>query len=261
MQKTCEAILERMERAKAQALNGAEQEQKYNCPKCKDTEFVFIVNEQGFEVARRCDCHEKNQAMRLLKISGISEEDAKKGLSDFKTFGEPKLMMAKDTVSKYMLDFDEIKENRNNSLLLCGASGRGKTTLGMAVANNLIGRCVGVRYMPYRDEFTRLKQELVSSDERKYNEHIYKLTNAKVLFMDDMLKGKITESDVNILYEIVNTRYLAKRPMIISTEKSLEELIDFDEAIGSRLAEMAQGYIVHFDKTIPNYRTRGVPLS
>lgn len=261
MKETCDAILERMERARENARSTRNmQEKKYNCPLCKDTEFIFVEDENGNEVAKRCKCFEKNMSIRLLKNSGISEEDAKKGITDFKTFGENALIDARNKVMKYIHDFESIRDERNNSLLLSGASGRGKTTLGMSVANNLIGRCIGVRYMPYRDEFTQLKRELVSKDELKYSEHMYRLKNAKVLFMDDMLKGKTTESDLNILYEIVNTRYLAKRPMIVSTEKTLEEIIDFDEAIGSRLAEMAQGYIVTFDKSIPNYRTRGLNL-
>lgn len=65
-----------------------------------------------------------------------------------------------------------------------------------------------------------------------------------MLYIDDLLKGKITESDVNILYEIVNYRYMNKLPLIISTEKSVSALLDFDEAIASRMLEMCRGNIV-----------------
>ena len=108
--------------------------------------------------------------------------------------------------------------------------------------------------MPYRDEITRLKQEV--TDEYAYNAHIGRLKNARVLFIDDMLKGRVTESDTNILYEVINHRYLAKLPLIISTEKTTQELLEYDEAIGSRLLEMSKGYIVEFDKSTPNYRLR-----
>ena len=54
---------------------------------------------------------------------------------------------------------------------------------------------------------------------------------ALIGFIDDFLKGRTTESDVNIVYEIVNYRYNNNLPVIISTEKKPSELIDFDERI------------------------------
>ena len=58
------------------------------------------------------------------------------------------------------------------------------------------------------------------------------------------LKGRTTDADTNILYEIVNYRYMHNKPMIISTEKSPATLVDFDEAVGSRILEMCRGNIV-----------------
>lgn len=249
-----DAVLERIKRAREHAQATDAPQPQYNCEKCKDTEWIFKKDERGIEYAAACECREKKIAARIMTSSGIRAEDTKRGFADFNTFDEPPLVSAKQTAAKYCRDFKEIRETRNNSLLLCGASGRGKTTLGMAVANNLISSCVGVRYMPYRDEITKLKQEI--TDDYAYNEHINRLKSAKVLFIDDMLKGKVTDSDTNIMYEIINYRYLERLPLIISTEKVAEELLDFDEAIGSRILEMCKGYVVTFDKSIPNYRMR-----
>jgi DNA replication protein DnaC len=85
---------------------------------------------------------------------------------------------------------------------------------------------------------------------------MHSLKNARVLFIDDLLKGKVNESDINIMYEIINFRYLQRTPIIISTEKSIEELLAFDEAIASRLIEMSKGNIITFDDSVPNYRLR-----
>lgn len=253
MDDALQRVLDRIARARSMATQ-ERTEPQYSCPICKDTEWILSKDESGSEYAVRCQCWEQKTALRLMASSGIREEDTKKGFNDFLTFEESGLVVAKQTAARYFKHFDEIKDTRHNSLLLCGASGRGKTTLGMAVANNLIRKCVGVRYMPYRDEVTRLKQEI--TDEYTYNEHINRLKTARVLFMDDMLKGKVTESDVNILYEIINYRYLERLPMIISTEKLSNELLNFDEAIGSRILEMCKGYVVTFDKSIPNFRMR-----
>ena len=208
-------------------------------------------------MAKPCECREKVIAKKLMVSSGISEDDAKKGFNGFNTFNEPALELAKNTAISYYQNFKNIEAERINSLMLCGSSGRGKTTLGLAVANNLLNSGVGVRYMPYRDVVTNLKQQLSSRDGKySYDETIYRLKNARVLFIDDLLKGKVNETDINIMYEVINFRYLQRKPCIISTEKTIQELLEFDEAIGSRLIEMSKGYIIVFDNSIPNYRLR-----
>ena len=226
------------------------------CEICNGTTWIFYKNEEGYEMAKPCQCRERVIAHRLFTSSGISEEDGKKGFNGFNTFNEQALINAKNTSISYVQNFKNIENERINSIMLCGSSGRGKTTLGLAVANNLISSGVGVRYMPYRDEVTALKQQLADKNKYIYDDHIYRLKNARVLFIDDLLKGKINETDINILYEIINFRYLQRKPVIISTEKTLEQLLDFDEAIGSRLIEMSKGYIVVFDNNTPNYRLR-----
>ena len=75
-----------------------------------------------------------------------------------------------------------------------------------------------------------------------------------VLYIDDMLKGRLTETDVNVMYEIVNYRYMNNLPLIISTEKNLDELLVFDEATGSRIIEMCIGNIIYLEGKELNYR-------
>jgi len=248
-----DAILERIKRAREYATAN-KTEPEYECEKCKDALFIFKRDEKGYEVAIPCECREKRNAKKRMMASGISEEDLQKGFSDFLTLDEKELVTAKQISIKYFKDFQNIKDSRANSILLCGAVGRGKTTLGLAITNNLLASGVPVLYMPYRDTITELKQNII--DEVAYREKMHKLKNVSVLFLDDLFKGKITESDINIMYEIINHRYLQRLPLIISTEKTQEELLDIDEAIGSRIIEMSKAYIVSFDKSVPNYRLR-----
>lgn len=226
------------------------------CKICNGTTWIFYRNEQGYEMAKPCECREKVISLTLLAASGISEDDSKKGFEGFNTFNEPALITAKNTAITYYQNFNDIEQNRVNSILLTGSSGRGKTTLGLAIANRLIDDGIGVRYMPYRDVVTSLKQQLGHDNKQLYDNQMYKLKNARVLFIDDLLKGKVNETDINIMYEVINYRYLQRKPVIVSTEKTIEQLLEFDEAIGSRLIEMSKGYIVIFDNSVPNYRLR-----
>ena len=71
------------------------------------------------------------------------------------------------------------------------------------------------------------------------------LKNVPVLYIDDFLKGEYTPADVKQAFMILNDRYNSRgKKTIISTERNMTDLINFDEAVGSRLAERAKGYTI-----------------
>lgn len=91
----------------------------------------------------------------------------------------------------------------------------------------------------------------------EYEKIMIRYKKCKVLLIDDLFKGNITLSDINIMFEIVNYRYFNNLPMIISTEKGGEDLIKIDEAIGSRILEMAKDYNMELKGGKLNYRIYG----
>ena len=75
-----------------------------------------------------------------------------------------------------------------------------------------------------------------------------------MLFIDDLFKGKITDSDVNVMFEIVNHRYLNRLPIIATTELDLNGLESIDQAITSRLYEMSKGFFNEMGGNNANFR-------
>lgn len=75
--------------------------------------------------------------------------------------------------------------------------------------------------------------------------------------VDDLFKGSVNKSDVNIVFEIVNFRYFNNLFMIVSFEKGVDELLDIDEAIGSRLIEMSKHCLVEIKGRKLNFRVYG----
>jgi DNA replication protein DnaC len=64
--------------------------------------------------------------------------------------------------------------------------------------------------MPYREAITQIKQ--VINDEEEYQAQMNKLKNAPVLLIDDLFKwatkdGKVNESELRIMFELINFRY------------------------------------------------------
>ena len=224
----------------------------YECPKCRDTGWIRFEDEQGRSYMKHCECWALMESRRLLEKSGISTEFQKKGFKSFDTRNHPQLINAKNKAVGYLKTFEQCEKNRHNSIMFCGQVGAGKTHLGIAICSNLMSQNIAVYYMAYRNAVTKIKQ--VMTDEEMYNRELQRYMQARVLYIDDLLKGRITESDVNILYEIVNYRYMNNLPLIISTEKSIDDLLDFDEAIGSRMIEMCRGNIIQFQGKELNYR-------
>jgi len=222
---------------------------KYDCDVCKDGK-GWIINIET-NTARPCQCQESNKYKTILDNSGITEAFLKRTFGTYKpkTAGQAK---AKNKAIEYTRDFEEIRAERNNSIAFLCQVGAGKTHLSIAVANMLMKQNIGVRYMQYREAIVTLKQNAM--DEEVYQREMSKYKSAPVLLIDDLFKGKVTEADINLVYEIINYRYLKQMPVIISSEFSTEKLLEFDEAIGSRIIEMCKGRIFEFDGAELNHR-------
>lgn len=225
---------------------------QYECLKCKDTGFIYRKDESGYEIACRCECFALRKARDMMKRSGISAEFQKKTFDNFKTRSNQQLSNAKNKAMQYVKSFSQIEHERYNSIMFCGQVGAGKTHLGTAICGELMNSGVAVIYMAYRNAVTKIKQNII--DEAVYNRELNQYTSAQVLYIDDLLKGRLTETDINIMYEIVNYRYMNNMPIIISSEKSPNDLLVFDEAIGSRLIEMCRGNIIQLQGKELNYR-------
>ena len=145
-------------------------------------------------LAVACECRKIEKLKSEWKYSGINVEQSKLTFSSFEVWNEASSRI-KDTAAAYCTDFDEIRNNRRNSILLCGQVGSGKTHCSIAVALNFLKQRIKVVYMPYRDVITKIKQNMI--DEEYYTRTISKYQLCEVLLIDDLFKGKVNETDVS----------------------------------------------------------------
>jgi DNA replication protein DnaC len=226
----------------------------YKCSKCCDTGWILIPQEDRQPLAVTCECRKIEKLKSEWKYSGINVEQSKYTFSNFEVWNEASRRI-KDTAGAYCTDFDDIRDKRRNSLLVCGQVGSGKSHISIAVALNFLKQNIRVVYMPYRDTITEIKQNMI--DQEYYKKAISKYQLCEVLLIDDLFKGKINDSDINVMFEIINYRYLNFLPIVVSSEFSIDKLLNFDEGVGSRIYEMAKDYVVEIEQDIRNnYRLK-----
>ena len=214
---------------------GAVQDKQYKCNKCQDTGLIVKIID-GLDYGVPCSCQIEKQYMRRLERSGLKLLANEKTFESYKA-DTPHRQRIKAKAEKYVAD------DLNSWLFIGGQVGAGKTHICTAVSVNLIKQGVPVRYMLWRDESTAIKAKVKYPEE--YQQEIYKYKTIPVLYIDDLFKGKITEADINLAFEILNYRYNNNLKTIISSEYMLTELAEIDEAISSRILEKSKGY--HLD--------------
>ena len=189
----------------------------YDCPDCKDT---------GFVNGEKCHClqsriinilYSKSNLQKVLRAENFSvlSYDYYKGedLQNFKKAVENSL--------SFVRNFDTEYQN----LLFYGSVGTGKTFLSNCIAYELLQHGYSVIYFSASGLFEMLSKQSFSSSEK---EVLYKtqedLYNCDLVIIDD-LGTELTNAFTNThLFSILNERSLRKKPVIISTNLSLEGL-------------------------------------
>lgn len=166
---------------------------------------------------------------------------------------------------------EEIKEMRQVALeylasypdgwmVLLGNSGCGKTHLSMAVMSCMLSRDVQCLYFQHVDGMKELKG-MLRRDDDSINKRINQMQRVPLLVWDDLWKRKQgvepTPFEFETVYDVLNYRWLNLLPTIISSERSPAQLVEIDEAIGSRIIERGRGHLYTIAGRVNNYRLRG----
>ncbi|AWI07742.1 ATP-binding protein [Clostridium drakei] len=224
-----------------------------NCPICGGKGYIIKHSPDAQDTIAFCKCREMDKLKRMWSFSGIETQKNKLIFKNYKVYNTA-TEEAKNTALKYFKSFKQIRNTRKNSIAFLGQVGSGKSHLSIAIGLNLLSKGIPVIYMSYREQIIKLKQNIL--DEEYYEACTRKFKTAQVLIIDDLYKGKLTDSDINITFEIINYRYMKNLPIIISSEFTVEKLLYFDESIGSRILEMCKNFIVEIHGKENNYRLR-----
>ena len=145
--------------------------------------------------------------------------------------------------------------SEGRSAIFSGPPGRGKTHLGVAIAYRAIQNGFEARFTTA----DQLIGDLSSAVARGHlEEALEPFLHPHVLVIDELGYQSYAPDAANVLYRVVNDRYLKEQPMIVTTNKPLAALGqllhdgDLAEAILDRLLERG----THFVLRGRSYRTR-----
>ena len=103
-------------------------------------------------------------------------------------------------------------------------------------------------------------------NEPEYEEKLDFYKNVDVLYIDDLfktgrssseVKQRPTQADINLAFEILNARYIRKKITIISSECTISDLIDIDEAIAGRIKQKCGEFCININPDRnKNYRLK-----
>ena len=152
------------------------------------------------------------------------------------------------------------KLRNGESMLISGAPGNGKSHLAAAIVNELVPRGVAAVFANVPELLGRLRRTYNGSGENE-SRLLRALVDADLLVLDDLGAQKWSEWSEEMIYYLVNTRYNAKLPLVITTNATTSQLA---ESIGPRslsrldeVCDMVDNKAASYRRHLARERNRG----
>lgn len=215
---------------------------KYSCQDCNDS---------GYIDGKMCQCMKKILCTAACdELNALSPLD----LSTFESFKLTYYSDKPDTMGKvprkrlskimdFCIEYAEKFNATGKSILMEGGTGLGKTHLSLAIAQRVIDCGFGVVYTSVPNILRELEREHFSKSAASDTKN--NLEQCDLLILDDLGTEFATSFTKSTVYNIINTRMMMSKPVIVNTNLSLSELkIMYSERFISRF--IGEHYYLEF---------------
>lgn len=221
----------------------------YDCTECRNKGWIEYID-NGSEAKRRCRCMKVRDTLRRIHESGLSELLRTCTFQSFET-AEP----FQEHMKRSALEF---VKKKSGFFAVCGQTGCGKTHICTAIVGGMIKQGLSARYFVWREESALLKSH---ASDAEYQMMIKPYKQTDVLYIDDLFKVKeisdVSGADVKLAFELIDYRTRNNLITVISTEWTMQQLLQIDEAVAGRINYMSKGFQFIINKDIKkNYRLK-----
>jgi|LSQX01.3.fsa_nt_gb DNA replication protein DnaC len=210
---------------------------KYDCKACKDT---------GHINATMCKCFKQRLIKAAYAQSNLSVLLEKQNFDTFdfsyysSEINKKEGMSPKENIQNILnicLDFVNHFEEAGGNMLLYGEIGLGKTFLSSCIAKELLDQGKTVFYQTAYKILNILEDyKFHRSSDPTITEQADKLFEVDLLIIDDLGTEYINTYTSSAFFDILNTRILNNKKIIINTNLNINEIADlYTERVVSRL--------------------------
>jgi len=226
----------------------------YNLGKGWWDTFCTVCQDEAQRKEIEAEKHKKAAAEKQAfakKVDGlIAKADIPKRFENASIYNfdpvTPKAKKNAEAIQRYAADFEKHRAD-GRSIILTGNTGTGKTHLAIGLLNTLLRSGHSCKYTSVEKAASfYMESRNYGKDKRTKQKAIESYTHPELLVIDE---AGLQKSDMNreILFEIVDNRYSSKKPTIMISNLTTEEL---DEAVGQRVTDRLRdngGAIISFN--------------
>jgi DNA replication protein DnaC len=129
---------------------------------------------------------------------------------------------------------------------ISGQQGNGKTGLARGVEAELAagGQWLSVEFWTAREMFDTI---ISSYRDGVFDQVINQICSARLLVIDDLGAGQLSENNIGNLFRIVNHRTESRMPIIVTSNFRLDELAKSNTSTGRRIADRLRDIVVEIN--------------
>ena len=228
------------------------------CPICGGQGFVVLdlpVGHPDFGRAQPCRCRQADIALRRqVELTKVSNLNQMRDMT-FETFRPDGVGLNEEQRQNLRRAFDKARlfaAHPEGWLLFTGTYGCGKTHLAVAIAHEVLRRGQSALFVVTPDLLDHLRAAFGPSSETSFDERFETVRQTPLLIMDDFGSQSATPWAKEKLFQLLNHRYTAQLPTVITTNLRLSEI---EPRLRSRLADPDLSSVVPM--TAPDFRSSG----
>lgn len=199
------------------------------CPQCMGVKLAAESLADSVEMSQKRDIARHDE---MLAKAGVPERYRDKGFDNFRVSDEYQQVVF-DTVKSYAFDFGQARK-LGTCLIMSGLNGTGKSHLAVAVVDAAVNQGYSALFISALEALRSITSCYSNNSKVTQEEAFQKLRDPDLLVLDDIGTANDTDTTVQIIYEIIYSRYHSNKPTIITTNDSIEEL---NKLIGVRTVD------------------------